>query len=475
MLMSQSAQVVVLGAGPGGYTAAFLAAGHGLSTILVDAESQPGGVCLHRGCIPSKALLHVAKLLLDTRDAEPMGVRFGPPVVDLERLRGWKNGVVERLTRGLGEQCRRRGVSFIQGRGGFLDDHTLLVTRANGEEERISFQHCILATGSRPAGIPGLDLSLPGILDSTQALALSDIPRTLLVVGGGNIGLELGTVYAALGSAVSVVEMSDGLLPGADRDLVKPVVQRLARLFASVQTSTRVTAIRAEEGGLRVVLQSGDLCTEQWAERLLIATGRQPNGQSLGLEAVGIPLERGFIPVGPDKRTVVPHILAIGDLIGGPLLAHKAAHDARVAVATLLGHAPTGQRVIPAVTYTDPELAMAGLTETAARQQGIPVRTVRFPWAASGRAHTLERTEGLTKWVVDPASERILGVGIVGVQAGELLAQGVQAIEQGMTIRAVAGAVYPHPTLSETLLESAEVYSGESVHYYAPRRERPGD
>ncbi|MBF0462176.1 MAG: dihydrolipoyl dehydrogenase [Magnetococcales bacterium] len=470
--MSQSTQVAILGAGPSGYTAAFLAAAHGFSTVLVDAAAQPGGVCLQRGCIPSKALLHVARLLLETREAASMGLQFAPPVVDLERVRTWKAEVVQRLTQGLGEQCQRRGVTFIQGQGRLLDDHTLLVQRADGGEERLAFAQCILATGSRPAGLPGLDPTLPGILDSTQALALTAIPRTLLVVGGGNIGLELGTVYAALGSAVSVVEMAEGLLPGADRDLVRPVAQRLARLFASVQTNTRVVAVQAEEGGLRVTLQSGETRTEQQVERLLVATGRLPNSQSLGLETVGIVPERGFVSVGADKRTAVPHILAIGDLIGGPLLAHKAAHDARMAVATLLGRPPAGQRVMPAVTYTDPEVAYAGLTETAARQQGITVRTVRFPWAASGRAHTLERTEGLTKWVVDPQSERVLGVGIVGVNAGELLATGVQAIERGLTVGEVAQTIYPHPTLAETLLESAEVFAGECVHYYAPRRER---
>ncbi|MEO5363347.1 MAG: dihydrolipoyl dehydrogenase [Magnetococcus sp. DMHC-8] len=471
--MGQSTRVVVLGAGPGGYAAAFLAAGQGLPTVLVDSDSQPGGVCLHRGCIPSKALLHVARLLLDAREAAVMGVAFAAPVVDLERLRGWKEGVVERLTRGLGEQCQRRGVTYVQGRGCLLDDHTLLVQRVDGTEERIGFQECILATGSRPAGLPGLDLTLPGILDSTRALALETIPRTLLVVGGGNIGLELGLVYAALGSAVSLVEMTDGLLPGADRDLVRPVAQRLGRLFASIQTGSRVVAVQAEAGGLRVVLQNGETTTGQWVEALLVATGRQPNSPSLGLERVGITVDRGFVPVDAQMRTVVPHILAIGDLVGGPLLAHKAAHDARVAVAGLLGRPAVGHRVIPAVTYTDPELACAGLTETSARQQGIPVRTVRFPWAASGRAHTLGRTEGLTKWLVDPQTERVLGVGIVGTQAGEMLAQGVQAIEQGLTVSEVARTVHPHPTLSETLMEAAEVFAGECVHYHAPRRDRP--
>ena len=468
--MSEPTQVVVLGAGPGGYAAAFLAAGHGLSTILVDPNSHPGGVCLHKGCIPSKALLHLAKLLLETRDAEKMGLHFSKPIIDLDQIRSWKNAVVQRLTHGLGEQCKRRGVTYIQGRGRLVDSHTLEIEQSQGDRKQITFNNCILASGSRPAGIPGMNLDHPNILNSTQALALETTPRTLLVVGGGNIGLELGTVYAALGSQVSLVEMTNGLLPGADRDLIRPLLKRLSGIFVSVQTNTRITDLHEVDGNIQVTLQSGDVSTQQTFERILIATGRQPNSKHLGLETVGVRLEQGFVHVDSDMRTSVPHLLAIGDLIGGPLLAHKAAHDARVAISTLLGKPSPGKRVIPCVTYTDPELAYAGLTETVARKQGISVRAVRFPWAASGRAHTLERTDGLSKWVIDPQSERILGVGIVGPYAGELLAQGVLAIEQGLTIGAIAATVHPHPTLSETLMEAAETFFGESVHYYAPKR-----
>lgn len=468
--MHKKTQVVVLGAGPGGYAAAFLAAGHGLSTILVDANSHPGGVCLHQGCIPSKALLHLAKLRMEAQDAEEMGLHFGKPRIDLDRIRAWKNEVVQRLTHGLLAQCQLRGVSFIQGRGRLLDAHTLTVERADGSCEQIAFQNGILATGSRPASIPNMNLDQPNILDSTRALALESIPKTLLVVGGGNIGLELGTVYAALGSQVSLVEMTGGLLPGADRDLIRPVLKRLSGLLESVQTNTRVTALQEVEGHVRVTLQSGDESTQKTFERLLIATGRKPNSTHLGLEAVGVRLEQGFVPVGPDMRTNIPHLLAIGDLIGGPLLAHKATQDARVAVSTLLGKPPPSQKVMPFVTYTDPELAYAGLTETEARKQGIKVRAARFPWAASGRAHTMERTDGLSKWVIDPQSQQILGVGMVGPYAGELLAQGVLAIEQRLTIDAVAATIHPHPTLSETLMEAAETFFGESIHYYAKRR-----
>lgn len=468
--MRSSTHVVVLGAGPGGYAAAFLAAGHGFSTILIDPEQHPGGVCLHRGCIPSKALLHVAKLLTEAQDAEKIGLYFPKPTLDLDQVRAWKEGVVQRLTRGLLDQCARRGVTFIQGQGRFLDQHTLEVERSTGGREQVTFQHAILATGSRPAGIPGLDLNKPSIMDSTQALALETIPRTLLVVGGGNIGLELSTVYAALGSEVSVVEMADALLPGADRDLFRPVGKRLTRLLKSVQTQTQVTGLQEVERGIQVTLKSGDTSAEHTFERLLIATGRRPNSEHLGLASVGVQLERGFVQVDASMRTSVPHLFAIGDLIGGPLLAHKAAHDAKVAVSALLGAPPTTPKVIPSVTYTDPELAYAGLTETKARQQGIKVRAARFPWAASGRAHTMERVDGLTKWVVDPSSGRILGVGMVGPSAGELLAQGVLAMDQGLMIQDIGSMICPHPTLSETLMEAADVFLGESIHYYAPRR-----
>ncbi|MBF0097988.1 MAG: dihydrolipoyl dehydrogenase [Magnetococcales bacterium] len=469
--MGKTVPLVVLGAGPGGYTAAFLAAGRGMETVLVDNAPQPGGVCLQRGCMPSKALLHVARLLRESREAEQMGLLFAPPQLDLQRLRDWKEAVVGRLMRGLAEQCQRRGVRYLQGQGELLDGNTLLVQRSDGGEEKIPFAHCILATGSRPMPLPGVSPALPGLWDSTQALALERVPETLLVVGGGNIGLELGTVYAALGSAVTVLEMGAGLLPGADRDLVRPLAQRLANQFQAVLNNSKVTAVEATAGGLQVTVQSGASSHLLQAERLLVATGRMANADLLGLERLGVALERGRVVVAADKRSTVPHILAIGDLIAGPMLAHKAALDARVAVGTLCGEpAPTHAAVMPMVTYTDPELAYAGLTETEARQQGRSVRAVRFPWAASGRAQTLERSEGVSKWIIDPHTEQLLGVGIAGVHAGEMIAQGVQAIEQGLTLQQFRHLVHPHPTLSETLLEAAEVAMGECVHYYAPKR-----
>lgn len=471
--MSEKNQVVVVGAGPGGYAAAFLAARHGFATTLIDPDVNPGGVCLHRGCIPSKALLHVAKLITTHQEAEKIGLNFSTPVVDLPKIRSWKQEVVARLTRGLGNQCQQRGVKFIRGMARFLDNNTLEVDNFDGGKQKLSFKHAILATGSRPSLIPGLDHQQHGIMDSTQALELETIPSSLLVVGGGNIGLELGTVYAALGSMVSIVEMTNHLLPGADRDMVRPVAQKMARIAQSIQTNTRITQLHSKENRVHVTLQKDETSHEEIFERVLIAIGRTPNGDKLSLENTDVVLDRGCVQVGPDMRTSVKNILAIGDLIGGPMLAHKASWDAKVAINTLLGKpAPTKKSIIPSVTYTDPELAYAGLTETQARKQGIKVKAARFPWAASGRAHTLERTDGTTKWVVDPKTERILGVGMCGYSAGELIAQGVMAIEQGLTIKDITETIFPHPTLSETLLEAADVFMGESVHYYAPKRDR---
>ncbi|MBF0185590.1 MAG: dihydrolipoyl dehydrogenase [Magnetococcales bacterium] len=471
--MGRSVPLVVVGAGPGGYAAAFLAAGRGMSTLLIDQGAEPGGVCLQRGCMPSKALLQVARLLRESREAASMGVSFAPPIIDRERIKAWKEEVVGRLMRGLAEQCQRRGVAYLQGRAEFVDANSLLVQDSDGHEERIIFAKCIIAAGSRPMPLPGVAADLPGVWDSTQALQLSRIPETLLVVGGGNIGLELGSVYAALGSAVTVVEMSAGLLPGMDRDLLRPLLQRFAGEFQGVLTNSKVTAVTSDGERLQVTVQNGEEVRQLQTERMLVAIGRLANGDQLGLQRIGVAVERGIIAVAADKRTNVPHILAIGDVIGGPMLAHKASHDAHVAVGSLFGEPPpTHVPVIPLVTYTDPELACAGLTETAARQQGIPVRAVRFPWAASGRAQTLQRSEGVSKWLIDPHTERLLGVGITGLHAGEMIAQGVQAIEQGLTVAQFRRLVHPHPTLSETLLEAAEVAMGESVHYFAPKRER---
>ncbi len=473
--MSETTDIAVIGAGPGGYAAAFLAADHGFSVTLIDPEAHPGGVCLHRGCIPSKALLHASRLLEEAREGAHMGIRFGEPVIDLARLRSWKGEVVQRLTGGLGDQSRRRGITYIQGRAHFLDSRRLEVQPTGGDAPRqLGFRHAILATGSRPAGIPGLAADLPGVMDSTAALALETIPKSLLVVGGGNIGLELGTVYASLGSRVSVVEMTAGLLPGADRDLVRPLAKRLAGRLAAIHLKTRVITLEPGDDGLQVTLagENGRSRTETF-EKILIATGRLPNSESLGLERTRVRLDRGLVRVDAAMKSDDPNILAIGDLIGGPMLAHKAAYEARIAVATLADVSPPpADPVIPAVTYTDPELAWAGLTESAARQRKVPVRAARFPWGASGRAHTLERTEGITKLVLDPDSERILGMGVVGAGAGELIAAGVQAINNGLTARQLSEIIHPHPTLSETVMESAEVFLGHCVHFHAPKRRR---
>ncbi|MBF0272457.1 MAG: dihydrolipoyl dehydrogenase [Magnetococcales bacterium] len=477
--MKIDAQVVVIGAGPGGYTAAFLAAGRGFKTVLVDPEQAPGGVCLYRGCIPSKALLHAARLIAESRQAATFGLHFSGLRVDLDRLRAWKDEIVTRLTGGLAQQCQLRGVTRLQGAARLLSSNRVVVERPGEESVELQADHLILATGSRPAPLPGLPGPMPaGVMDSTSALQLETIPASLLVVGAGNIGLELGTVYAELGSRVRVVEAASGILPGADRDLVRPLASRLGKVMESVTLNARVVSIESATPGLRVGIQeaSGPVVFHE-VERVLIATGRTPASDIPGLEQTRVTLDpRGAIRVDAAMRTDDPAILAIGDVTGGVMLAHKASAQAHQAVATLTGASPPARPpILPAVTYTDPEIAWAGLTETMAREQGIPVRALRFPWAASGRAQTLERPEGVTKWILEPTTGTILGVGITGVGAGELIAEGVLAMEQALTIDAVAHCVHPHPTLSETLMEAAEIFSGQCVHFHAPLRKRPGE
>ncbi|MBF0179984.1 MAG: dihydrolipoyl dehydrogenase [Magnetococcales bacterium] len=469
-------QIAVIGAGPGGYAAAFLAAGRGMQTTLIDAEAAPGGVCLHRGCIPSKALLHAVKLLTETREAEKIGLHFAPPRIDLERLRGWKEEVVQRLTNGLAQQCRARGVTWLQGTARFLNSTTLELRRPDQEPQPITFDKAIIATGSRPAAIPGVAMDLPGVMDSSQALRLDAIPASLLVIGGGNIGLELGTVYAALGTRVWVVEAGPGILPGLDRDLVRPVAARLGKIMAGVTVNARIVALTPNGTGLEVVVADGEgRETTHEVERVLVAAGREVVSHGLGLENTRVTRNaRGEIQVSAGMMTEDPAILAIGDVTGGPMLAHRAAMQARFAVASLAGYPPPHrQPIIPAVTYTDPELAWAGLLEAEARAKGIETRAVRFPWAASGRAHTLERTDGVTKLVLDPSSGAILGVGITGPGAGELIAAAVVAMEKGATAQDLAHMVHPHPTLSETFAEAADLFLGHCVHYHAPARGAP--
>jgi dihydrolipoamide dehydrogenase len=470
-----SVQVAVVGGGPGGYAAAFLAADLGLSVALIDPEPNPGGVCVYRGCIPSKALLHVAKLVDESRHAKAWGVEFAEPRIDLGKLREFKNSVVMRLTSGTGQLAKYRKVQHIQGLAEIAGPHTLRVRKAAGEPEPLQFEHAILATGSAPAIPPMLKVDDPRIMDSTGALDLPDIPKSLLVVGGGYIGLELGSVYATLGSAVTVVEMTAGLLPGADRDLVDILAKRIAGRMKSVLLNTRVVQLKPEAKGIRVVFEgegAKDAAREQVFDRVLVSVGRRPNSKIRGLDSTRVRVdERGFIVVDEQRRTDEPSIFAIGDVVGEPMLAHKASHEGRTAVEVIAGENVAFEpRAVPAVVFTDPEVAWCGLTEAQAQKEGRKVAVAKFPWGASGRAITLDRMDGLTKLVLDPATERLLGVGLVGTGAGELIAEGVLAIEMGANATDLKLSIHPHPTLTETLMESAEVFFGQATHVYRPKR-----
>jgi dihydrolipoyl dehydrogenase len=475
--MPQSTQVVVIGAGPGGYAAAFYAADLGMQVTLVDPAVNPGGVCLYRGCIPSKALLHVAEVLNEARHAEAWGVTFGAPKVDVDKLRGFKTKVVNQLTGGLGQLSKQRKITYIQGTAGFRDAHTLEISReGQSGSETLTFEHAIIATGSRPSTVPGLNLDSPRLMDSTSALELPDIPKSLLVVGGGYIGLELGTVYAALGTKVTVVEMTGGLLPGADRDLVNILARRIESMSEAVLLNTKVVAIKEAKDGLTVTFEGeglpADAPKERTFDRVLVSVGRRPNSAVPGLDRTKVKVNaRGFIEVDGARRTAEPSIYAIGDVVGEPMLAHKASHEGRVAVESIAGERVAFEPLaIPAVVFTDPELAWCGLTETDAQKQKREVTVTRFPWAASGRALTLDRPDGMTKLVLDPKTERVLGVGIVGPGAGELIAEGVLAIEMGANATDVRMTIHPHPTLSETIMESAEVFFGQATHVYRPKK-----
>jgi dihydrolipoamide dehydrogenase len=460
-------KLVVMGGGPGGYPAAFLAADLGLEVTLVDQEQNPGGVCLYRGCIPSKALLHIAKLVEEAHEAAKWGVTFGAPQLDPVKIRAWKESVVSTLTGGLGQLRKARKIAFVQGRARFRDGRSLLVRKADGSEETLAFDHAILAAGSAPAQIPGFPNQSPRLWDSTGALALETIPQSLLVVGGGYIGLELGSVYAALGTRVSVVELLPQLLPGADRDLVAPLAKRLQKKFAAIMLETKVASITETGDGLKVKFE-GATQTEQTFDRVLVSIGRKPNSRDLGLENTKIELDqRGFVKVDGQRRTGEPAVFAIGDIAGEPMLAHKATHEARVAVEAILGQKSVFEpQAIPGVVFTDPEIAWCGLTEAQAQKDGRNVKVAKFPWAASGRALTLDRQEGVTKLVLDPESDRVLGVGLTGPGAGEMIAEGVLAIEMGATAKDLALTIHPHPTLSETIMEAAEVAAGHCTHIY---------
>lgn len=473
MTDSPNLRIAVIGGGPGGYAAAFLAADLGMNVTLIDPEVNPGGVCLYRGCIPSKALLHVAKLIDETRHAKNWGVEYAGPKIDLAQLRSWKEGVVKKLTGGLGQLSKQRKVTYIRGTAGFENSSTLAITKADGSKETLSFDRIVLATGSRPAIIPSLKLDTPRMLDSTSALDLSDVPGTLLIIGGGYIGLELGTVYAALGSKVSVVEMLPGLLPGADRDLVLPLHKRLEKIFDSIMLNTTVAGVKQEANGIRITFDGPDVKEkERVFDKVLVSVGRKPNSEIPGLDKTQVRVDaKGFIKINAQRQTDDPAIYAIGDVAGEPMLAHKASHEGRTAIEAIAGHKVAFEpNAIPAVVFTDPEIAWAGLTETQAQKENREITVAKFPWAASGRALTVDRTEGMTKLIIDPKTQRILGVGIVGVGAGELIAEGVLAIEMGACATDLALTIHPHPTLSETVMFSAEVFFGTATDIYRPKK-----
>jgi dihydrolipoamide dehydrogenase len=469
-------QVVVLGGGPGGYAAAFLAADLGLEVTIVEADPRLGGTCLLRGCIPSKALLHVARVVSEARELADWGIAFDAPKIAVDKLRARKEKVIDTLSGGLAELAKRRKVRRVHATGVFVDSTTMQLEGgdpATYDEPRIVFDHCILATGSVPTMPKMFQIGSDRVMDSTGALNLVDAPETLLVIGGGYIGLEMGTVYAELGSKVSVVELLDGLLPGADRDLVKPLEKRLRESFASIMLSTKVLGLKDIGGKVEVEMEGPDGAKfKNQYDRVLVSVGRRPKSSGFGLENTKVKInDKGFVEVDAQQRTADLHILAIGDVAGEPMLAHKASHEGKVAAEVLAGEpAAFDKAAIPAVVFTDPEIAWAGLTADQAKREGREVEIVQYPWQASGRAIANARTDGLTKWIVDPATGRVLGCGIVGSGAGELIAEAVLAIEMGSSVRDLAETIHPHPTLSETLSFAAEVQLGTATEVYRPKR-----
>jgi len=464
--------VLVIGAGPGGYTAAFRAADLGARVVLIERYPSLGGVCLNVGCIPSKALLHTAQIINEADAMQAHGISFGKPEIDLDKLRGFKDKVIGQLTGGLSGLAKQRKVTVVHGVAEFASPHSVTVTAADNTTQTIAFKHAIIAAGSQSVKLPGFPYDDTRLLDSSSALALQDVPERLLIIGGGIIGLEMGSVYQALGSRVSVVELSDGLMPGADRDLVRPLAKRLDKLFEAIYLGSKVTAVNATDAGLAVQFDGGNAPAEDTFDRVLLAVGRSPNGLKIGAEKAGVNVdERGFIAVDKQQRTNVAHIFAIGDVVGQPMLAHKATHEGKTAAEVACGQKSYfDARTIPSVAYTDPEVAWMGLTETDAKAQGIAYEKGVFPWAASGRALSIARSEGLTKVLYDPETHRVLGAGITGVNAGELIAEAVLALEMGTDIQDLALTVHPHPTLSETLNFAAEVAEGTVTDIYAPRK-----
>lgn len=467
------AEVVVIGAGPGGYTAAFRAADLGKQVILIERHSRLGGVCLNVGCIPSKALLHVAKVIAEADDVAHHGVTFSKPAIDIDKVRSWKDDVINKLTGGLSMLAKQRKVQVVTGTAQFSSANSIIVQTADGAKT-ITFDNAIIAAGSSVARIPGFPYDDPRLIDSTGALLLQDIPARLLIIGGGIIGLEMATVYDALGSKITVVELADGLMPGADRDLVRALHKRIEKRYEAIYLKTKVTQIEALPQGLQVTFAGDNAPVPQLYDRVLLAVGRRPNGREIAAQQAGVTVdERGFIPVNKQQRTNVAHIYAIGDIVGDPMLAHKAVHEAKVAAEVIAGHkASFDALTIPSVAYTDPEISWMGLTETQAKAQGIAYEKASFPWAASGRALSMGREEGLTKVLFDPETRRILGSGIVGSNAGELIAETVLALEMGADMEDLALAIHPHPTLSETIGFAAEIAEGSITDLYMPKKRR---
>ncbi len=473
-MTSQNKSVTVIGAGPGGYAAAFYAADLGMNVTLIDKEINPGGVCLYRGCIPSKALLHAAIVINVSKEAKNWGIEFGKPKINVDRLREWKNEVVNQLTGGLGIVSRQRKVKYIRGTANFINSNTLEITKTDGSTEIHQFENAIIATGSVIATFPSLNIESKRLLNSTSALDLPEIPDSLLVIGGGYIGLELGSVYYSLGTKVSVVEMMPGLLPGADRDLVSHLAKKLGKEFERIMLNAKVVEMKETKNGIKVKIETENGTEEQEYNYVLMSIGRKPVTKGLGLENVHVNVnERGWIAVNKQMQTSGNNIYAIGDIVGEPMLAHKASHEARVAVDTIAGEKVAFEPLaIPAVVFTDPEIAWAGLTENQAKEKNINYEVAKFPWAASGRATTIGRSDGVTKLILDPESQRILGIGICGPGAGELIAEGVLAIEMGANVTDLKLTIHPHPTLSETIMEAAEAFFGQSTHMYKPKRKK---
>ena len=468
--MNAGVDVVVLGSGPGGYTAAFRAADLGLKVVLVERYGEIGGVCLNVGCIPSKALLHAAKVISDSREAEAFGIDFGAPTIDIDKMRAWKEKIIGQLTGGLKGMARQRKVDIVRGTGTFISSHELEVNDGS-ETKRIAFKHAIIAAGSRPVTLPFLPDD-PRIVDSTGALRLKDIPKRLLVVGGGIIGLEMATIYHELGSRITVVEMLDNLVAGTDPDLVRPLLKRIQAQYEGIYLGTKVTAVKADKKGLTVSFTGEKAPKTATFDAILVAVGRTPNGREIGAEQAGVHVnEQGFIPVDNQQRTNVAHIFAIGDIVGQPMLAHKASHEGKVAAEVIAGlKSALDTHIIPSVAYTDPEVAWVGVTETRAREQGLQYGKGVFPWAASGRSLSLGRSEGLTKLLFDENSKQVIGAGIVGPNAGDLIAEAALAIEMGCDAEDIGLTIHPHPTLSETVAMAAEAYAGTITDLYLPKK-----